>query len=373
MLKFLNDKRGIGAIWTVVVMGLLLPVLIFGFIDVPYYIRLNRKMKNTVDDIAASAVTYLNENALREGIALLDETQAKAYIMNELKIWYGIDCTGGTNIPLTGTTSTAKKCHLVKDSVIPADPYVIMVNDNVGVTDPTIINAPHVEIIIHKGWLEGNKYRVKSYKLAEASKMLDLKYPSAIVSVTANVKGLMFGIPVKFMKTGYSHAGISANGSNNNDLIEDNGTSMDLANIISSINGVIRSGYAMGFQKENGNQYTITEILNLLQTKLSIVFKSSTGATLGGGNLRTGCTMNIKDTGTGKTVIYKIIVFGDVNGDGYITTADKTAVENHVKGSELMGDALIAADVNHDNIVNNDDVKAIESHILGTSRIEQSF
>lgn len=373
--NFIKSKDGVGAIWATVVICLMMPIFLFGFIDVPYYMRMDRKMKNTVDDIAASAVTYLNENALREGIALLDETQARAYIMNELKIWYGVDCTGATNIPLTGTTSTAKKCSLIRESVIPVAPYVIEVKDDVGITDPTILNAPHIEIVIHKGLLEGNKYKLKKYKLAEASKTLDLRYPSVVVSVTTKVKGLMLHFPVKFMKTGYSQAGLSANAVNNNknNISEDNGTSINLANIISSVNATVKNGYIFGFEKTSGNQYTITEILNMLQSKTDIVFKTSTGTSLGGGNLRTGATMNIKDTSSGKTITYTIIVFGDINGDGNITNSDAQAVQNYINGSSLNPTQKLAADVNHDGVINLDDLKAIQNHINGVSKIYQNY
>ena len=46
--RLICDKRGIGAIWTVVLLACLIPVFIFGFIDIPYYMRVNRKIKNTV-------------------------------------------------------------------------------------------------------------------------------------------------------------------------------------------------------------------------------------------------------------------------------------------------------------------------------------
>lgn len=377
-----NDKRGIGAIWLTVVICLMTPIFIFGFIDIPYYIRLDRKIKNTVDDIAASAVTYLNENALREGIALLDGGQAEAYVMNELNIWFGVDCTGATNIPVTGTTSTVRKCRLNKESVLPSDPYVIMVNDSVGITDPTILEAPHIEIIIHKGILEGEKYKSKVYKLAEANKTINIKYPSVVVNVTANVKGLMLGFPVKLMKTGYSQASVSADAGENlqdDDMDLDNGTGMDLANVLSSINAFVKpgptpeSGYVVGFEKSEGVQFTISNILDKLMGVTDISFKTNTGGSLGGGNLRTGCTMSVKDTSTNRTVTYTVIVYGDMNGDGYIDTRDMTALQNHLNGSELTGVYYAAADTNHDGLVNNLDVNVLKDHLDGKVKISQNY
>ena len=371
--RLICDKRGIGAIWTVVLLACLIPVFIFGFIDIPYYMRVNRKIKNTVDNIAASAVTYLNENALREGIALLDRDQAEKYVLNELKIWYGVNCNGAPVVPVTGTTSKVRQCKLTEESLLPADPYIIEVKDNVGITDPTILNAPHIEYVIHEGALDGMKYKTKQYKLSEAKTSLQLKYPSVVVTFSAKIRGLMLGYPVKMIKTGYSHTGVSAeSGSNIDNGFADNpGSSADIASILSSINATIRNGYVMGFTKANGSQYTITEILNMLQDKLQITFKTSTGTTLGGGPLRNGCILSIKNTATGSNIDYTVIVFGDVNGDGNISNVDLQAVKNHIAGSTLEGIPLLAADVNHDGKINNDDVNTIDNHIKGKIKIEQ--
>ena len=60
-LKRIKEKKGSGAIISMLLIAGLLPLLLFTFIDVPYYNQYHRRMKNIVDNTAASAVTRLNE------------------------------------------------------------------------------------------------------------------------------------------------------------------------------------------------------------------------------------------------------------------------------------------------------------------------
>ena len=64
-----------------------------------------------------------------------------------------------------------------------------------------------------------------------------------------------------------------------------------------------------------------------------------------------------------------IILMGDINGDGTISTADVGLINAHVKGTkQLSGDALEKADVNKDGIVSTADVGQINAYAKGTKK-----
>lgn len=74
---------------------------------------------------------------------------------------------------------------------------------------------------------------------------------------------------------------------------------------------------------------------------------------------------------TGNTVVYKnktykIVVIGDVNGDGKINSTDFMQVRRHYLGLYTLTDAnLKAADVNKDGKINSTDFMQIRRHFLG--------
>ena len=74
---------------------------------------------------------------------------------------------------------------------------------------------------------------------------------------------------------------------------------------------------------------------------------------------------------TGNTVVYnnktyKIVVIGDVNGDGKVNSTDFMQVRRHYLGLYTLTDAnLKAADVNKDGKINSTDFMQIRRHFLG--------
>jgi hypothetical protein len=61
-----------------------------------------------------------------------------------------------------------------------------------------------------------------------------------------------------------------------------------------------------------------------------------------------------------------MIIKGDLNGDGRITSADLNLLTLHlVSAKELTGNALIAADTNNNGLVDVGDAIGILNHLLG--------
>ena len=63
---------------------------------------------------------------------------------------------------------------------------------------------------------------------------------------------------------------------------------------------------------------------------------------------------------------YTVIILGDVNGDGKITSKDYMMVKNHImdKNKVLQGVQSVAADPNKDNKITSKDYMIIKNHII---------
>ena len=73
-------------------------------------------------------------------------------------------------------------------------------------------------------------------------------------------------------------------------------------------------------------------------------------------------TLNFKEN----DYSYRIVIKGDVNGDGKIYATDYVKVKNHIMGkSSLTGPYLIAADINEDDKIYATDYVQIKNHIMG--------
>lgn len=86
----------------------------------------------------------------------------------------------------------------------------------------------------------------------------------------------------------------------------------------------------------------------------------------------TGATLTLYKDSTKATVIatYTLVIFGDVNGDGYVLSDDSTSVLNHAANAiTLTGAPLFAADVSADGYVLSDDSTAILNHAANAAII----
>jgi len=82
------------------------------------------------------------------------------------------------------------------------------------------------------------------------------------------------------------------------------------------------------------------------------------------GNLGTGSKITV--TTADETIIFNIVVPGDITGTGNINSADLLAIRKHLLGTgTLTGLYLKAADINGDGKVNSADLLALRQHLLG--------
>lgn len=86
--------------------------------------------------------------------------------------------------------------------------------------------------------------------------------------------------------------------------------------------------------------------------------------------LGTGDTVKI--TNNGKTETLKIVIYGDVDGDGQVSVVDLLKVQKHILNTSVLPDAYKeASDVNKDGQTSVVDLLAVQKHILEITKINQ--
>ena len=82
-------------------------------------------------------------------------------------------------------------------------------------------------------------------------------------------------------------------------------------------------------------------------------------------NLRTGCSLVIKNINNEQIAYGLIAVKGDINGDSIISVADFLMLKENINNSNLSKEQLTAADIDKNGVINSKDLVMIESHLLG--------
>lgn len=97
---------------------------------------------------------------------------------------------------------------------------------------------------------------------------------------------------------------------------------------------------------------------NVTYTNYNISFTNYLGKSMSSGKLGTGTTVTF--TNNNSTTSFKIIISGDVTGEGNINSRDISALQNYLgETAELTDEYLLAADMNNDTIINTLDLLAI--------------
>jgi beta-N-acetylglucosaminidase len=144
---------------------------------------------------------------------------------------------------------------------------------------------------------------------------------------------------------------------------------LDIAEILRVL-GIKNDGtYVYGY-KTGTDAAAIIKSITDKEPKATVTYKNKDGELKNNGIIATGDVINIKTSREEKT--YTLIIYGDVNGDGLISSVDYIAIKNHIMGTKkLSGVSVQSADANKSGDISSADYIAIKNHIMGTKLIVQ--
>ncbi|WP_144536490.1 cobalt ABC transporter permease [Bacillus thuringiensis] len=147
-MKFISDilknKKGVTTVYVILVVSALLPLILFLSIDVPHYLDSSRKIKNTLDNASSSAITFLNDQKISEGVLEVDKQVAEAMIKKIIKNDLSLDDNYN---PLKG--SIISKKPIIKTYVINNPKGIETVStpiDNVKVNNTSVVIYAEVPV-----------------------------------------------------------------------------------------------------------------------------------------------------------------------------------------------------------------------------------
>ena len=139
---------------------------------------------------------------------------------------------------------------------------------------------------------------------------------------------------------------------------------------INKLNVRNNSGYINGINPGT----TASTILSKLTDAKAVSIINTNGKGLSGNNqVGTNTTITITDADGTTKYSFKVVIYGDVNGDGNITAGDYVSIKNHILNKNNLNDTAIkGADVNKSGTVTAGDYVIIKNYILKKTNISQS-
>lgn len=101
----LKNKKGFMSIYAIVMLAVLIPIMFFLTIDLPYMMRMNRTLKNALDNATSTAITYLNESKISQGVLEIDVDESNKVIKKIIQEYFYLndDLTINENSLIDGT------------------------------------------------------------------------------------------------------------------------------------------------------------------------------------------------------------------------------------------------------------------------------
>ncbi len=149
----------------------------------------------------------------------------------------------------------------------------------------------------------------------------------------------------------------------------DGTTALDIGEILRVLNIKNDGNYVYGFQLGT-NITTIINSIKNKEPKAEVTYYNKSRQLKTSGIIASGDIIKIKTDR--ETKEYGVIIYGDVSGDGAITSADYIAIKNHIMDIKKLSNLeKTYADANKDGIVSSADYIAIKNHIMDIKKITQ--
>lgn len=198
-LSNLKRKDGVGAIITVLLLLTVLPLLLFVFVDMPYYNQYHRKIKDIADTTAASAITRIEEDLLASGTLNLGYDEARTAMFQTLERWFYLEPylydSNATNVYIMKRTNT-------ESSMLDADPLVIELRKNTIMSvSEDVTKSTRIEFFIH------TDNTTATYTFTTGSSV-QVSTPTVGVYIQSTMHGIYFNYPMTVGKYGISEVSL---------------------------------------------------------------------------------------------------------------------------------------------------------------------
>mgnify|MGYP004621754035 FL=1 len=131
----------------------------------------------------------------------------------------------------------------------------------------------------------------------------------------------------------------------------------------------LNSNYISGIEV-NTSKTNLENTLKTIYNGLSVVSLKDKYGNNKNDALATGDVVSISNSKDTKE--YKVVIYGDNNGDGNTSIIDLLRVQKYLLGNNNLSDAeLIASDVDKDGLITVVDLLRIQKTLLGYNKIEQ--
>ena len=149
----------------------------------------------------------------------------------------------------------------------------------------------------------------------------------------------------------------------------DGTTALDVGEILRTLNIKNDGNYIFGYEVGTDINTIINSIKNA-ESRAEVTYYNKSKEIKTSGIIASGDIIKIKTDREEKQ--YGIILYGDVSGDGKITSADYIAIKNHIMDVKKLDNIeKTYADANKDGVVSSADYIAIKNHIMDTKKITQ--
>ena len=146
-------------------------------------------------------------------------------------------------------------------------------------------------------------------------------------------------------------------------------TAIDISEILRVLNIKNDGNYIYGYELGTDIS-TIINSITKKEPKATVTCTNKDNVVKTSGIIASGDNIKIKTDREEKE--YSLIIYGDVSGDGKITSAEYIAIKNHIMYVKKLSDKeKIWADANKDGTVSSADYIAIKNHIMDVKKIVQ--
>ena len=141
------------------------------------------------------------------------------------------------------------------------------------------------------------------------------------------------------------------------------------SDVISKAGLNVDGEYVSGIKMSSSRQELISNLKNTYNLT-NVKYTLSNGTETNDGIVSTGDRITISVNNVSKT--YKVVIKGDVNGDGKVTAIDYSRIKGYFLGKyNLSNEYFKAADVSKDNKITSIDYSRVKGYFLGKYNIEQ--